>query len=49
MNEEALGWHEAAMLMCRAARVAKRHGSEGGDQAVSLLEMARQAAEGNAV
>jgi aminoglycoside phosphotransferase (APT) family kinase protein len=47
MNEEALGWHEAAMLMCRAARVVRRHGAEEEDRTENLLEMARRSLEGN--
>jgi len=48
MDERALGWHEAAMLMCRAARVAKRHGADGVRPAGQVLEMAQQAVEGRA-
>jgi aminoglycoside phosphotransferase (APT) family kinase protein len=47
-DPRALGWHESAMLLCRAARVATRHGGDGRDSAGQLLEMARQAVEGRA-
>ena len=46
MNVKAMGWHEAAMLMCRAARVSKRHGPDGEDHTENLLEMAQRAVEG---
>jgi aminoglycoside phosphotransferase (APT) family kinase protein len=46
MDVKAMGWHEAAMLMCRAARTSKRHGSEGEDHIQNLLEMAERAVGG---